>query len=273
MEQPCSRCGYISDRPARFCRQCGSQLFVENDATSATTRNYSQQATPQFAEQQSGYSGYAPGGWAEQATPNTSRFYQPPVVPQYEVPVAPAKSGWVKWVLISFAAFFLLSLFLAGGVVYWASKKVERAVEQAQQEGVVVEIPDVPAVPDVPFPPEAPAPAVAFTLDSFKYPGATVVTTARAPFTETVTLTTSDDLEKVKEFYDKMFTETFKDTNTQIKVEEGEKYVYTSLTHPMLTIQFEPDNSDPDKVKINLTRIKASIPNIKIPKEVFEKMK
>ena len=272
MEQPCSRCGYISDRPARFCRQCGSQLFVENEATSATTRNYAQQAPPQFAEQPHGYP-YTPGGWSEQ-TPNTSRFYQPPVAPQYQIPATPAKSGWVKWVLISFAAFFLLSLMLAGGAVYWASKKVERAVAEAQQEGVVVEIPDIPDVPPIPFPPEAPAPEVAFTLDSFKYPGAKVVTLAKAPFTETITLTTDDDLEKVKEFYDKKFVETFKNSDTQIRVEEDEKYVYQSLMPPMLTIALEPDESDDGKTKITLVRVTAPIPNIKkLSKEILEQMK
>lgn len=269
MEQPCSRCGYVSDRPARFCRQCGSQLFTENDATSATTRNYSPQARPQFAEQQSGYSSYEPGGWAEQ-TPNTSRFYQPPAIPQYEVqvPVTPAKSGWVKWVLISLAAFFLLSLMFAGGVLYWASKKVERAVTEAQQNGTVVEIPEIPDIPPVPFPPDAPAPAIAVDLNDFKYPGAATVTSVKAPFTQTVTLTTSDDLEKVKEFYDKKFNEAFKNSDTQIKVEEGEKYVYTSLTHPMLAITLEPDSSDVSKTKITLARIKAPIPNINFPKEI-----
>ncbi|MFN0112139.1 MAG: hypothetical protein ACKVZH_25025, partial [Blastocatellia bacterium] len=74
---------YMSDRPARFCRQCGSQLFAESDVTSATTRNYSQQPPPQFAEQPQ--AGYSPGSWAEQPA-NTSPFYQAPPLAQSPYP-------------------------------------------------------------------------------------------------------------------------------------------------------------------------------------------
>jgi hypothetical protein len=265
MEQPCSRCGYISDRPARFCRQCGSQLFAENEATSATTRNYAPQTPPQFAEPQAGHSGYAPGGWAEQ-TPNTSRFYQPPAVPQYEQPIAPQKSSWVKWVLLSFAGIFLLCVIFAVGIIYWASQKAGQVIEQAQRE-IPVEI-EIPQPRDIPFPPDAPAaPESATTLDNFKYPGATTIKSEKVPFVETVTMTTSDDLEKVKEFYDKKFAETFKDSNTDIQVVEEEKLVYTSVTHPMIIIEAKPDNQS-DKTRITLTRMKASIPNIKLPKEI-----
>lgn len=270
MEQPCSRCGYISDRPARFCRQCGSQLFEENQATSATTRNYAQQATPQFAEQQTGHSGYAPGGWAEQ-TPNTSRFYQAPVAPQYQVPTTPAKSGWVKWVLISFASLFLLLLIAGAGAIYWASQKVSQAVEEAQRNASQ----EIPVPADPPAPPGDPsAPVTAVTLDDFKYPGATVVTAAKAPFTQTLVMTVNDDLDKVKEFYDKKFVETFKNSDTQIRVEEGERYVYQSLMPPMLTIAIEPDESDDGKTKITLVRVTAPLPNVeKLSKEILEQMK
>lgn len=266
MEQPCSRCGYISDRPARFCRQCGSQLVAENEATSAATRNYAQQPPPQYAEPQTGYSGYAPGGWAEEQTPNTSRFYQPPAVPQYAQPVAPQKSGWVKWVLLSFAGIFLMCVMLGIGVVYWASQKVSQAVEEAQREIPVVV--DVPQIPDVPFPPEAPMPESAVTLNEFMYPGASINESVKSPFNETVTMSTGDDLEKIKEFYDKKFAEAFKNSPTTIQAEDGEKYVYTSLTHPMIVIAVEPHPSQDDKNKITLTRIKAPVPNIKLPKEI-----
>ncbi len=261
MEQPCSRCGYISDRPARFCRQCGSQLIAENEATSATTRNYAQQAPPQFAEPQAGYSGYAPGAWAEQ-TPSTSRFYQPPAVPQYEQPVAPQKSNWVKWVLISFAGIFLLCVMFAVGIIFWASQKAGRAVEEAQRNAPVVI--DGSQPPDAPFPPDAPvAIETAVTLDSFKYPGGTILTSAKAPFMQTLVMTASEDIEKVKEFYDKKFSETFKNSDSNIQVNEGEKYVYTSLTHPMMIITLEPDRAQDGKTKITLVRTQVPIPNIK----------
>ncbi|MBL8188739.1 MAG: zinc ribbon domain-containing protein [Acidobacteria bacterium] len=263
MEQPCSRCGYISDRPARFCRQCGSQLFIENEATSATTRNYAQQTPPQYAEPQAGYPGYTPGGWAEQ-TPNTSRLYQPPAVLPYEQTGAPKKNSWVKWVLISFGTFFLLFLLAGVGAVYWASKKVERVVQDAQRDiPVVVDIPEIPVPPNPPDPP-----GIEFKLDEFRYPGASVVESVKSPFNETVTLSSGDDIGQIKEFYDKKFGEKFQSSPTSIQVEDGDKYVYTSLTHPMLVIAIEPDPSQGGKTKIALTRIKAPIPKIKLGKEI-----
>lgn len=260
MEQPCSRCGYISDRPARFCRQCGSQMFVENEVTSATTQNYAQQNPPQYSEPQSDYSGYRPGGWAEQ-TPNTSRLYRPPDAPVYEQMAAPKKSGWVKWVLISLAAFFLLAVVAGVGIVYWASQKVSQAVEEARRDFPQgIPLPADPPAP--PGDPSAPTTTKA-TLDDFKYPGATVVTSAKAPFTQTLVMTTSDDLNKVKEFYDKKFSETFKNSDGKIQVNEDEKYVYTSLTFPMMVITLEPDNAQSDKTKITLAHIKVQAPNLK----------
>ncbi len=257
MEQPCSRCGYISDRPARFCRQCGSQLVVENEATSATTRNYAQQTPSQYAEPQTGYT---PGSWAEQ-TPNTSQLYRPPDAPVYGQMAAPRKSGWVKWVLISLAAFFLLAVVAGVGIVYWASQKVSQAVEEARRDfpqGIPIPA-DPPAPPD-----ELPVPTTTnATLDDFKYPGAAVVTSAKAPFTQTLVMTTSDDIEKVKEFYDKKFSEVFKNSDSKIQVTESEKYVYTSLTFPMMIITLEPDHGQDDKTKITLANIKMQAPNLK----------
>ena len=68
-----------SDRPTRFCRQCGAQLFVENEATSATTRQYApqQSANPYDAPYQSQLAQVqsAPDRRFNNQTPDTSRLY------------------------------------------------------------------------------------------------------------------------------------------------------------------------------------------------------
>lgn len=271
MEQPCSRCGYMSDRPARFCRQCGSQLFAESDVTSATTRNYSQQP-PQFAEQPQ--AGYSPGSWAEQPA-NTSPFYQAPPPAQAPYPnqhlvAEPKKSfSWWKWIALSFITFALLAVMVGGALFWWGKQAVERAIERAEgnwSEPVVV---NAPPIPGVPLPPEVSVPETsAITLDSLKYPGATVVESNKAPFTEAVSLTTDDDLETVKEYYDKKVRELFKNSNTSIQSEDDEKFVYVALANPMVTIEIQPDPRNDGKTRISIAKVKAPIPKIHIPEEL-----
>ena len=276
MQQACSRCGYTSDRPARFCRQCGSQLFAETDVTSATTRNYSQQnyAQPpvQFAEQQPadyapGFSAasYSPGTWSDQ-TPNTSRLYQ---APQYQVPAVDQKKNfsWGKWIFLSFLTFLLLSMMAVGAFIWWGKEAVQRALRDGDtsQPVVITE----PSIPGVPLPPEAPpAPqTAAVSLESLKYPDSTVVESTKAPFTEKLAFTTNDDLETVKQFYDKKFAEIFKNSATNIQTQDEEKYVYVAWSQPMITIEIEPDKKDSDKARISVVKVTAPIPKFAIPKE------
>lgn len=281
MQQPCSRCGYISDRPARFCRQCGSQLSAETEVTSATTRNIAQQSPQQFADQQStGYvpshssgshapGSYAPGGWAEQPA-NTSQFYQAPVAAQYQYPaVEQAKSfNWGKWILISFLTILLFTVLVGGALFFWGKQVVEDAIERAAAENPGDVVRDVPPIPGLPPLPDSPASeGTAVSLDSLKYPGSSVTESVKAPFTETIGMTTDDDLETVKKYYDKKFSETFKSSATSIQSQDDEKYVYASLSHPMITIEIEPDRKDADKTRISIARVSAPIPKIVFPKE------
>lgn len=271
MQQACSRCGYVSDRPARFCRQCGSQLFAENDVTSATTRNYSQQPSQseqQPAEYAPGFSAasYAPGTWTEQ-TPNTSRLYQAPAVAQYPYPAVQQKKdfSWGKWILISFLSFLLLCVMAGTALFWWGKRTFEQALKDAgpgiSEPGTVT----VPTVADIPIPPEAPpAPSAgtAVNLEALKYPGATVAESTKAPFTEVIKLTTDDDLETVKQYYDKKFGELFKNSNTKIQAKDNEKYVYTNLSSPLITIELQPDPDDDAKTHISVTKVSTPFPKI-----------
>ncbi|MGH9939802.1 MAG: hypothetical protein ACREAM_26480, partial [Blastocatellia bacterium] len=90
MQQQCPQCGNVSDRPTRFCRQCGAQLFVENEATSAATRQYAPQQTAnpydapyqsQFAQPRSA-PGSRPDSQFDNQTPDTSRLYHSPMAPK-----------------------------------------------------------------------------------------------------------------------------------------------------------------------------------------------
>ncbi|MEK7832918.1 MAG: zinc ribbon domain-containing protein [Acidobacteriota bacterium] len=280
MQQPCSRCGYISDRPARFCRQCGSQLFDETDVTSATTKNMAQQP-PQFADQQSaghtpGYSpgsyaqgSYAPGGWAEQ-TPGTAPFYQAPVAAQYRQPAVEQEKNfnWGKWILLSFLTILLFTVIVGGALFFWGKRVAERALERvaAENPGSVVfdqRIPEIPVPGGVPV-----SEGQAVTLESLKYPGAKVIESVIAPFAETIRMTTDDDLETVKQYYDKKFAETYKNLPTNIQRQDDEKYGYTILSHPLINIEIEPDDSEDGKTRISIAKVSAPIPNLEKLKEL-----
>src|SRR5262249_37170603 len=152
MQQPCQKCGYISDRPTRFCRQCGTQLFMENEATSAATRQYAPQQPAnsydapyqsQLAQAQS-----PPNGWLTSQFDNQSRDTsrldgaQSPQGhpnspgPNYPGPNYPAniqqaeakKSGAWKWVLIA----LLLIVIAGGGIGFLVVSAINRARNAAE---------------------------------------------------------------------------------------------------------------------------------------------
>ena len=143
MQQPCHRCGYVSDRPTRFCRQCGAQLFVENEATSATTRQYApqQSANPYDAPYQSqlAQAQAAPDRRFNYQTPDTSRLYHAPMAqnyPNYPSNYQPAeakKSGAWKWVLVTLLCVMLVSVGI-GVMVISAIRAKQAPAENAASE-------------------------------------------------------------------------------------------------------------------------------------------
>jgi hypothetical protein len=96
MFQTCQHCSYESPIGARFCRQCGAQLFVETEVSAASTRNYGrQESAPSVV---AANSGHLPPSVADAIAGETERYYQAPYVP---TPIIPAtsqiKSGIKLW--------------------------------------------------------------------------------------------------------------------------------------------------------------------------------
>src|SRR5262249_60424280 len=135
-------CGFVSDRPTRFCRQCGAQLFVENEATSATTRQYApqQSANSYDAPYQSQLAQVrpAPDNRSNDQTPDTSRLYYDPMAPNY--PNYPAdyqqgvvkKSGASHYILITLMCILLVSggVRVIGVFVVFAIKRTPKETER-----------------------------------------------------------------------------------------------------------------------------------------------
>jgi hypothetical protein len=97
MYQTCQYCSYESPIEARFCRQCGVQLYVETEASAAGTRNFDkQEPAPSVA---TAGSGRLPPSVGDAIAGETARYYQAqPYVPaQPASSTAPIKSRIGNW--------------------------------------------------------------------------------------------------------------------------------------------------------------------------------
>lgn len=228
MMNNCQTCGFEAQRGARFCRQCGSPLFVENEATLASTRQQFGDASPQPPRYTSN------PATSEDDAVDTARFYRPPGIqvqaPAYLVPT-PKGTTATFWLLMSLvSALAIIGLISAvlisarvnrrdlGDVI---SEKVERQIEreaeraarnaeqlaaraeEAARRAAAPNLP-APAAPAPPPPPPVPG-SKATTLNELAYPGAIIekrVLPPGAQNTQTMKMATSDGIEDVREFYE-----------------------------------------------------------------------
>ena len=246
MQRPCHRCGFVSDRPTRFCRQCGAQLFVENEATSATTRQYAPQqpANPHNTPYQSqlAQAQYAPDNRFNDQAPETSRLYYDPPAPNY--PNYPAistgvakKSGALKWVLIT-----LICILLVSGSISVMVISAIRAKQQAAQP--------------VPPPQPPPPPVLRSGLEQYKYPNAEVKNSVDVFGNEIVTMTTSDDVDEVGEYYKKRLGDPMAED------ESSDTVIFQIPGPPTILITINKDKSDSDNTQITVLRSKIQLPKM-----------
>jgi len=252
MQRPCHRCGFVSDRPTRFCRQCGAQLFVENEATSATTRQYApqQSAYPYDAPYQSQLAQVqsAPDNRSNNQTPDTSRLYYDPMAPNY--PNYPAdyqqgvakKSGALKWILIT-----LMCILLVSGAI---SVMVISAIRATQQTATQAE--EAPVAPGAPAPPPVPGAG----LEQYKYPNASVEKSVRAFGNEAMTMTTEDSVSEVRDYYQKRLGSPMEEN------EDNATVVFKISDSPMILITINQDKDDSDKTQITVVRTNVQLPKI-----------
>lgn len=291
MQQPCSRCGYISDRPARFCRQCGAQLTSETDLTSAVTQNYEARRT-------GGSAAEAPRSYSspvQDYPPETARFYQPPagqayppMYSNYSVTPPPRKSSAAPWLIVLFMVVLLAGGGLIGIVSYFSKsrnprnapptaeqvadeerQRIQAEIEQAMQEAQqaideakqnAAEAAREGAPPPAP-PPPPPAPGsngLPAGLEKYRYDKAEIVTTSSFLGNDVVHMQTSDSIEKVHDFYRKLAGAPI----VSSKDTEGQKYIFQVTASPPIVIILNPNDEDPDKTSIQIARSKF-VPNLK----------
>jgi hypothetical protein len=265
MEQACPGCGFVSDRPSRYCRQCGKQLFVENELTSAETRNYD----PNRA--QAANTPYPPhhGSWGNEMkeVQETARFYRPPLASNHDVPEK-KKSRLGLWIMLAVPFFFLFG----GGLVVLVvqalrppqpvipsvkdvTAEIQREMERMSRE--LEQAKRFPPPPQPPLPPGAPQTDIPVVFDKYKYPNAQIDQKVSAIGSEFIKMSTTDTVDIVKDFYKRI---TGVSPLAQSKENEKEKVIFQTSNSPPILVIISPDDELPSRTQIVLIRSGFQIP-------------
>jgi hypothetical protein len=242
MEQACPVCGFVSDRPSRYCRQCGKQLFVESELTAAETRNYdpkrAQAANTPYPSPQ--------GSWGNEMkeAQETSRFYTPPLVSNFDVPEK-KKSRMGLWIMIG-----LFCLLLFGGSLI-------AMVVSAFRPPHNVPARRFPPPPPPPSPPDASKADIPVVFDKYKYPNAQVDQLVSAIGSEIIKMSTTDTVDVVKDFYQRV---TGVLPLARSKDEEKEQIIFQTSNSPPILVIIGPDDELPSKTQIVLIHSGFQIP-------------
>jgi hypothetical protein len=256
MQRPCQKCGYVSDRPTRFCRQCGAQLFVESEATSAATRQYSPQqpANPYDGPYQSqlAQARFAPENQSGAQTPDTSRLYHDSIAPNYSnypasyQQAAPKKSGALKWILITLTCVALVSGAISAMVI--SAIRTPRGTPEEFEPARRVEPPPPPSGPP-------PASGRGSVLEQYKYPNAKVEKTVNVFGNEVIEMTTNDSVSEVGDYYKQKFGAPM--------VEADDSAVIFRIPGSITTIiTVNQDETDGEGTKITVARTNMQLPKI-----------
>jgi hypothetical protein len=138
MQHACKTCGYESPEMDKFCRQCGSQLTVESEVSSAVTLNHGRvEPNPPMA---SLGTGRFPPSVADVVAGETERYYSPPQyvsapanierAPSY-APATPAAPSWLKlfsgFMKGMLAFLFIGALLVTTGLAVFFSQEADHA--------------------------------------------------------------------------------------------------------------------------------------------------
>ncbi len=282
MQQSCQQCGFLSPTSARFCRQCGSTLFVETELSGAATRNYGRQepsiATP--------VSGHLPPSVGDAIAGETERYYQPP--PWSPVPLTPntapiqSKAKSPMWIVLMLILFFGVSggAFLTGKNVgrrtgsppieYSAEdearqreedqrRELEDRIREAQdraREALDRQREALDRAREAAEQAGEAGAAIALPneklldLTPYEYPGATVGSSIRIPGHEILSQRTSDDFDAVLQFYQKKLGKPIIHSN-----ETWEKrLLFQSAGTPAISVSVETDYEHGGQLKIVVLR-------------------
>lgn len=273
MYQTCQYCRYESPIEARFCRQCGVQLYAETEASAAGTRNFGKQE-PALSVATAG-SGHLPPSVVDAIAGETERYYQArPYVPAPPAPAtAPIKSRIGNWrwfvlllVMIIGAAIgsLVTGSMIEPGEDSRTPEEIARSQQQDEERRRQAELKREAlnnareaenrarealnnarealrraeeAASQAGEAGAALAPTDEKLLDfsQFDYPGATVSSSIRIPGREMLTMRTTDSFDAVNQFYQKKLGEPILKINESVE----KSLIFQSNTPPLISVSVE----------------------------------
>ncbi len=252
MEQGCPGCGFVSDRPSRYCRQCGKQLVVENELTSAETRNYDSIRAAQAAGVS--YPSH-PGMQAENVkeVQETARFYTPPLTSDYDLPEK-KKSRTGLWLILA-----LLCILLVGGGLVTLVVHALRPPRQVASAGEERRFP-FPPPPPPPQSPDTSQAGMPAIFDKYKYPNANVdQTVSGIGIGDFIKMSTTDTVGVVSDFYKRV---TKAPPITESRDNDEGQIIFQASNSPPILVIIGPDDELPGKTQIVLIHSSFQIPKI-----------
>lgn len=286
MQQPCSKCGYESPESDRFCRQCGGQLPPENELTPTMTFNQAKMETnPPVA---SVGTGRFPPSVGDTIAGNTERYYSPPqyapppVIPERITSYEPPKSDSFSW-FKSFSVFmkgvskFLLvgALLVATGLVVFFAQEAdyarrrqndaeqrarerpgrESANGRAQNAWDQMEEAIILSQEAAEKAAEAGATLTngderPIDLDKFAYDNAEIEAKVTKQGNETLSLLTRQNLDTVRDFYEKKFGKPVLQVVVGHQGNQRRKILFQASTQPPILIKVEELDRGPVKITI-----------------------
>ncbi len=278
MQHTCPRCGFVSDRPSRFCRQCGTQLIEENEVTSASTRNYAPGQIPHTNPNQPNTS--QQWGRIDDQTAETSRYSPPQVEPGYQPPVQ-RRSRLVLWLtLIALFTLLVISGLITTGL-YLANKasrnlldkvptneEIQKQVQghiEKEAERIKLEVERVTEEArkysqnsSGNAPPQPPGTVTPLNIDQFIYPKAAIDTKFGLYGNEVLRMRTRDNLDKVQKFYQKLLG------NPQLQSNDAgdSTVIFQSSGTPSVKVIVQSEKEYQNQLRIDVIRTNIQLPKL-----------
>jgi ribosomal protein L40E len=285
MQQSCTQCGFDSPDHARFCRQCGATLFVETDVSGAATRNYGRQTPPVAAAAPA--SDPLPPSVGDALAGATERYYQPPMwTPPPNAPnTAPIPirtfPRWLPALILGLLLSVATGAYFTGREVgrhngseppdvispeeiarqredeRW--HEIEALIQQAEEQAREASEQQQRAIEHARQAAEAASEAGAalaptneklLDLTPYEYPGATIGHSVRLTGSEMLSQRTTDEFDKVNQFYQKKFGKPV----IQINETWEKRLLFQVAGPPAVTISVETDYEHGGQLKIVVLR-------------------
>jgi hypothetical protein len=294
MQQPCKKCGFESPETDKYCRQCGGQLSMESEFSSAATLNQGR-VEPSPSITVAG-TGKFPPSVSDVIGGETERYYNPPQYapvaaaqdrPQYFTAPQSTSGSWFKsFFRFSKGAFsFLLIVALivsTAMAVYFAHEAddqrrrtyelEDRARARAGRENANGRAQDAwdQMEEALLLTHEAAEKATAagaelmvgdekpIDLDKYAYPGAQVEAKSTKPGAETISMLTRQNSDAVQAHYERLFGKPVLQVAVNYGAGQRKKILFQSSSAPSILVKIEEvDLPDSEKSQVKITILHA----------------